>query len=122
MPPRRDLALTDALAMVAPGQPLREGLDRILQADMGGLIVVGDGPEVLAICWDEEFGSYTRPFDGNELDTSLPVLPPHSCAVSIVRRGIADYENLRIPWNRAVALNTDAAGAVGGRAQPFTCW
>src|SRR5947209_11881773 len=36
--------------MVAPGQPLREGLDRILQADMGGLIVVGDGPEVLAIC------------------------------------------------------------------------
>ena len=36
--------------MVAPGQPLREGLDRILQANMGALIVVGDGPEVLAIC------------------------------------------------------------------------
>src|SRR4051794_29110465 len=36
--------------MVAPGQPLREGLDRILQADMGALIVVGDGPDVLAIC------------------------------------------------------------------------
>ena len=50
MPPRRDFAFTDALAMVAPGQPLREGLDRILQANMGGLIVVGDGPEVLAIC------------------------------------------------------------------------
>ena len=50
MPSRRDLALTDALTMVAPGQPLREGLDRILQADMGALIVVGDGPEVLAIC------------------------------------------------------------------------
>ncbi|HEX3623558.1 MAG TPA: DNA integrity scanning diadenylate cyclase DisA [Acidimicrobiales bacterium] len=50
MPFRRDLGLTDALTMVAPGQPLREGLDRILQADMGGLIVVGDGPEVLAIC------------------------------------------------------------------------
>ncbi len=44
------MALTDALAMVAPGQPLREGLDRILQANMGALIVVGDGPEVLAIC------------------------------------------------------------------------
>ena len=40
----------DALATVAPGQPLREGLDRILQASMGALIVVGDGPEVLAIC------------------------------------------------------------------------
>jgi diadenylate cyclase len=38
------------LAAVAPGQPLREGLDRILQANKGALIVVGDGPEVLAIC------------------------------------------------------------------------
>jgi diadenylate cyclase len=47
---RRDQALNDALAQVAPGQALREGLDRILQASMGGLIVVGDGPEVLAIC------------------------------------------------------------------------
>ena len=42
--------MIDALAAVAPGQPLREGLDRILQANKGGLIVVGDGPEVLAIC------------------------------------------------------------------------
>jgi diadenylate cyclase len=42
--------MTEALAGVAPGRPLREGLDRILQASMGALIVVGDGPEVLAIC------------------------------------------------------------------------
>ena len=49
-PPRRSQALTDALAAVAPGRPLREGLDRILQANMGALIVVGDGPEVLDIC------------------------------------------------------------------------
>src|SRR6266540_2694243 len=42
--------MTEALAGVAPGRPLREGLDRIPQASMGGLIVVGDGPEVLAIC------------------------------------------------------------------------
>jgi diadenylate cyclase len=47
---RRDPALNEALAKVAPGQALREGLDRILQASMGGLIVVGDGPDVLAIC------------------------------------------------------------------------
>ena len=47
---RRSAALIDALAAVAPGQPLREGLDRVLQANMGALIVVGDGPEVLAIC------------------------------------------------------------------------
>ncbi|HEX8769878.1 MAG TPA: DNA integrity scanning diadenylate cyclase DisA [Acidimicrobiales bacterium] len=50
MPARRHLGLIDALAAVAPGHPLREGLDRILQANKGALIVVGDGPEVLAIC------------------------------------------------------------------------
>ena len=43
-------AMLQALAEVAPGRPLREGLDRILQANMGALMVVGDGPEVLAIC------------------------------------------------------------------------
>jgi diadenylate cyclase len=39
-----------ALRLVAPGTALREGLDRILQARMGALIVVGDGPEVLSVC------------------------------------------------------------------------
>jgi diadenylate cyclase len=38
------------LATVAPGTALREGLDRILQANKGALIVVGAGPEVLNIC------------------------------------------------------------------------
>ena len=47
---QRTKAMDEALGMVAPGQALREGLDRILQANKGGLIVVGDGPEVLAIC------------------------------------------------------------------------
>src|SRR3954466_6179896 len=47
---RRSISLLDALAAVAPGKPLREGLDRILQAGMGALVVVGDGPEVLNIC------------------------------------------------------------------------
>ena len=42
--------MMDALSTVAPGRPLREGLDRILQANMGALILVGDGPDVLAIC------------------------------------------------------------------------
>ncbi|MDQ3980028.1 MAG: DNA integrity scanning diadenylate cyclase DisA [Actinomycetota bacterium] len=50
MPIRRHLVLTDALASVAPGTALREGLDRILQGSRGALIVIGDGPEVLAIC------------------------------------------------------------------------
>src|ERR1700738_5094370 len=42
--------LIEALATVAPGTPLREGIDRILQAKMGALIVVGDEPAVLNIC------------------------------------------------------------------------
>src|SRR3977135_1860528 len=43
-------ALHVTLAKVAPGTPLREGLDRIVKAKMGALVVVGDGPEVLSIC------------------------------------------------------------------------
>src|SRR6476660_5457496 len=43
-------ALHSALARVAPGKPLREGLDRIVRAKMRALVVVGDGPEVLSIC------------------------------------------------------------------------
>jgi diadenylate cyclase len=46
----RSDALHVVLRLVAPGTPLREGIDRILQANMGALIVVGDGPEVLGIC------------------------------------------------------------------------
>lgn len=43
-------ALSEALRMVAPGTPLRDGLDRILQAKRGALVVVGDGPAVLSVC------------------------------------------------------------------------
>jgi len=50
MAPRPSAELLNALAVVAPGTHLRSGLDRILQAKMGGLVVVGDGPEVLNIC------------------------------------------------------------------------
>ena len=42
--------MTEALTAVAPGSPLREGLDRILQANRGALIVVGDEADVLSIC------------------------------------------------------------------------
>ena len=46
----RSQAMLEALALVAPGTQLREGLDRILHARMGALIVIGDGPDVLGIC------------------------------------------------------------------------
>jgi diadenylate cyclase len=42
--------LNDALALIAPGTPLREGIDRILQAKHGALIIVGDDPAVLSVC------------------------------------------------------------------------
>jgi len=48
--PNRSEAMLSALRLVAPGKPLREGLDRILQASMGALIIIGDGPDVLSIC------------------------------------------------------------------------
>jgi diadenylate cyclase len=43
-------ALHAALATVAPGTPLRDGLERIVRAKMGALLVLTDSPDVLAIC------------------------------------------------------------------------
>lgn len=42
--------IREALTLVAPGTPLREGIDRILAANSGGLIVLGCGPAVERIC------------------------------------------------------------------------
>ena len=42
--------LIEALALVAPGTPLRDGLDRVLQAEKGALVVISDAPAVLSIC------------------------------------------------------------------------
>jgi diadenylate cyclase len=49
-PPPRSDALLEALRLVAPGTPLRDGLERIIQARMGALIAVGAGPDVLSVC------------------------------------------------------------------------
>ena len=48
-PPRSE-ALLAALRLVAPGSALRDGIERIIQARMGALLVVGAGPEVLGVC------------------------------------------------------------------------
>lgn len=45
----RDDGLLRALRMVAPGTPLREGLESILRAKMGALIVIGDSLEILSL-------------------------------------------------------------------------
>ncbi|HVC70081.1 MAG TPA: DNA integrity scanning diadenylate cyclase DisA [Acidimicrobiales bacterium] len=47
---RTNGAVAGALALVAPGQPLRDGLERVLLANRGALIVVGDHADVLSIC------------------------------------------------------------------------
>lgn len=41
--------LTDVLKLIAPGTPIREGLENILKAKTGALIVIGDEKEVLDI-------------------------------------------------------------------------
>ncbi|GAA1746585.1 DNA integrity scanning diadenylate cyclase DisA [Nonomuraea bangladeshensis] len=40
----------EALAAVAPGTPLRDGLERILRGSTGGLIVLGYNDDVEAVC------------------------------------------------------------------------
>ena len=47
--------VTDILKLISPGTPIREGLDNILKAKTGGLIVIGDSKEVLEIV-DGGFG------------------------------------------------------------------
>ncbi len=42
--------MRDALAIVSPGTPLRDGIDRVVRANAGALIVLSDEPDVLAIC------------------------------------------------------------------------
>ena len=44
-----DEKLTKVLRGLAPGTPLREGLENVLRARTGGLIVVGDTPQVMEL-------------------------------------------------------------------------
>lgn len=41
--------LTDILKIISPGTPLREGLDNILKAKTGALIIIGDSKEIMDI-------------------------------------------------------------------------
>ncbi|MGB4503568.1 MAG: DNA integrity scanning diadenylate cyclase DisA [Syntrophaceticus sp.] len=44
-----DGSIISALKLVAPGTPLREGLDSILRAKTGALIVIGDGADIMNV-------------------------------------------------------------------------
>jgi diadenylate cyclase len=39
-----------ALSRISPGTPLRDGIDRVVRAKAGALLVLDDGPDVLSIC------------------------------------------------------------------------
>src|SRR3984893_5205896 len=95
---RPSASMIEALAAVAPGRPLREGLDRILQASMGGLIVVGDGPDVLNICsggflLDAEF-SPQRLSELAKMDGAI-ILAPN--AARIARANVHLVPNTNVP-------------------------
>src|SRR5690349_14312016 len=45
----KDDDMLDILKMVAPGTPMREGLENILRARTGALIVIGDSQEVMNV-------------------------------------------------------------------------
>ena len=47
----RDEIITEILKLIAPGTKIREGLENILKAKTGGLIVIGDTKEVLDLVY-----------------------------------------------------------------------
>lgn len=46
---KKDKKLMDILKLMSPGTPLREGLENILKAKTGGLLVLGDNEQILNI-------------------------------------------------------------------------
>ena len=44
---QRERELVTTLKLLSPGTSLREGIDHIIQAQTGGLIIIGDTPEIL---------------------------------------------------------------------------
>lgn len=42
--------MRNALSKVAPGTPLRDGIDRVVLSKAGALLILSDDPDVLAIC------------------------------------------------------------------------
>lgn len=40
------MEIVDVLKKIAPGTPIRAGIDNILKAKTGGLLVLGDGKEI----------------------------------------------------------------------------
>lgn len=87
--PTADDLLRSTLAAVAPGTPLRDGLERILRGNTGGLIVLGLDKVVEAICTggfalDVDF-SATRLRELSKMDGGVVITSDLS---KIVRAGV----------------------------------
>lgn len=72
-------ALIDVLRIIAPGTKLREGLDNIMRAKTGGLIVIGEPEVVLPICHggfeiNTEFTSY-KIYELAKMDGAIVLSP-----------------------------------------------
>jgi diadenylate cyclase len=50
MEPQRNPRLLELVERCAPGEPLREGLDRVLRSGRGAIVVLGDEEKTLEIC------------------------------------------------------------------------
>jgi diadenylate cyclase len=91
-------ALVGALALVAPGTPLRQGLDRVLQAKRGAIVVIGATPSVLAICTGGfEIGAELTPQRLSELAKMDGAVVLTSDATRIVRANVHLMPRASIP-------------------------
>lgn len=94
----RDDALRATLVAVAPGMPLRDGLERILRGNTGALVVLGWDKGVQALCTggfelDVEF-SATRLRELSKMDGAVVVT---SDVTRIVRAGVQLVPDPTIP-------------------------
>ena len=93
---RQEPRLVKALEMVAPGTALREGLDNILHARTGGLIVIGD-PEELSFLF-----SGGIKLDIDYTPALLYQLAKMDGAIILAAAGLPDV--VRDPFDAAIAI------------------
>ena len=91
--PGHDTDLRHTLANVAPGTPLREGLERILRGNTGALIIVGHDHAIESMCTggfvlDVEF-SATRLRELAKMDGAIILAADGTAALPFNTEGMA---------------------------------
>jgi diadenylate cyclase len=115
---RRDERLRATLDMVAPGRPLREGLERILRAESGGLIVLGDEDVATVVSGgfriDEEFTAQ-RLSELAKMDGAIVLTPD---AGRIVRANVHLVPDPSIPTDESGTRHRTAERVAKQTARP----